>query len=259
MKKADVQPYLDAWKLALPSQVTDSFHQIVSGTQERVLAYKIEASYLENLEVSNGLELHYGYDATSATSDQASFKVFLKVKKSGSQVDDYYDLKPQTYSAIENDLPIEVSNHLLKPLRVETNDANGVQLSDELIPSTIEYWLFYNWLICPTSELIDKVSTLYNGQRLRIEYSVYQSSVSSELNQLYQPSAVQPYETLVLLGLHQVVPGDRRRYHFGPILQSFPVETSGTSASNTYGDPTFIQPVNYELSTPCPPCTGGGG
>lgn len=263
------QGHVNAWKTALPSQVIDSFYQTnhEANLIERIVAFEITQEDIKHLaaKADSNLELVYGFDSGNLGGEQSAFKMYLRNASKNSQdknvYSPYYSLKSLTVSAIKKQYPPALRKSLFShqvgtATANEVIDSNPETISNEFITPTIEQWLFYAWRSCQASHLIDKVETTINGNKCRIEKSKFDSTVSTMVRNLENENQGNQIYTFALLGLHQVIPGDPRRYHFGPILQSYVVPKSLEDSSGSEASQEVIRPVSFELTFPCPPCEG---
>ena len=255
------QDQIKAWRIALPSQINDSFHLIVGGKIERILAFYFPDQGLPNLltrEVTdNGdqteLVLFYGLGPVNKHNTGPTFKIFANLVKDKAIQGDYIELTPLTRSTLTN----YRKKHAIPPLTGNNPQlmVDAQTVTNELIPGELQRFLTYAWKSCKTSELVDQTETVYHGQRMRIERSIYDGQVYNMLNELYANNQNQ-VQTLVLLGLHPVIPGDDRRYPFGPIFKCYTPGTkiSGdTEATDSSTTDDTTHTVDFELSRPCPP------
>ena len=255
------QDQIKAWRRALPSQINDSFHLIVGGKIERILAFSFPVDGLLNLitredSTSDGetqLVLFYGLGPVNKHNTGLTFKIFANVVTDQTIVGDYIELTPLTRSTLTS----YRKKHAIPPLTGNNPQlmVDAQTVTNELIPGELQRFLSYAWKSCKTSELVDQTETVYHGQRMRIERSIYDGQVYNMLNELYANNQNQ-VQTLVLLGLHPVIPGDERRYPFGPIFKCYTPgtkisdNTEATDSSTTDDTP---HAVDFELSRPCPP------
>ena len=253
---------INAWQTALPSQVIDSFYQSnnTDFSLERIMAFEIDQGDLKTLTTPDShLEIDYGFDQHDLGGKQSAFKMLLRSVSGTSKkksYSDYYSLKSLTAKNIHNDYPGIIKKSLLTH-NTGNNTAtfnDSDEVPNEYISPTIEQWLFYAWRSCPTSTLVDQLETVINGSRYRIEKSKFDTNVSNMVQVMSDPGKGTTVYSFVLLALHQVIPGDMRRYPFGPILQSYVVPPS---AADVVGkgdtDTDVIRPVSFELTIPCPP------
>jgi len=251
---------INAWRKALPHEINNSFHLVVNGRVERILAFEFPNEDLRSLVPGNAstsnddasdapqLVLFYGLGPSEQNDGRDTFKIFVNTVKDSKIIDSYHELKPLTSSLLKK----YVKNHALQQTAGNAPahlDVNAETVTSELIPPELEHFLSYAWKSCDTSKLLDQTEALYNGKRLRIERSVYDGQVYHLLGELYSKNDDEVH-TLVFLGLHPVIPRDSRIYPFGPIFQSY---VPSSASVNTEEDGT-IHPVNFELSRPCPPC-----
>jgi hypothetical protein len=266
--------HVHAWQTALPSQVIDSFYQLnprsAKASQEhplidRIIAFEVHQQDIQDLTKGEGsnLELIYGFDQKDLGTEQAPFKMYLRsaqADKAGNKVySPYHSLKSLTKNDIHQNYPKAIYKSLFShevgtPTANPYLNANLDHVTDEFITPTIEQWLFYAWRSCATSTLVDQVETVINGSRRRIERSKFDANVSNMVQVMSDPGKGTRVYTFVLLALHQVIPGDKRRYPFGPILQSYVVPPSEADvAGKGDTDTDVIRPVSFELTIPCPP------
>ena len=257
------QEQIRAWRTALPSQINDSFHLIVGDKIERILAFSFPDKDLGLLDLinrvdTNGLEsaqlvLFYGLGPANKENTGLTFKIFANVVKDKAIQGGYVELTPLTRSTLGD----YRKKHSIPTLAGEAPGlmVNTQTVTGELIPGEIERFLSYAWRACPTSLLIDQTETVLHQKRMRIERSIYDGQVYKLLGNLYSDNK-KDVKTLILLGLHAVIPGDNRRYPFGPIFKSYIPRTKavaeGRAVNATDTDDT-MHPVDFELSRPCPP------
>lgn len=276
VKKTEASQWIKAWQQALPSQINDSFHQIAGGKQERLLAFSLPQEHLEELRLAKDkrLQLFYGLDVNNTNSAEPAFKMLLGYNKKGKNtrktvgkaISHYCELEPLSHTTITKNLAPQIQRSLIgssyqgKSIG-NTNpvDVNIETLTDEFISPVFEHYLHYDWLRCNTSSIVDKVETLYKGQRVRIERSTYEATVTKILLEIHKKNPKR-VTTLFVMGLHQVIPGDHRIFHFGPVLRAF-IQKKKLSSKGKSDDVTVLADqsqntydvTNFELSYPCPP------
>ncbi len=252
---------INTWRAALPSQINDSFHLVINGVTERILAFSFPNKGLLNLFNSSNsksndtpqLVLFYGLGPDDQNNARLTFKIFANIVQDNAIQGDYVELRPLTRSTLSN----YRKKHAIPTLAEENSGlmVNAQTVTGELIPGEIQRFLSYAWRTCPTSQLVDQTETILHQKRMRIERSIYDGQVYKLLGGLYEENH-NNVKTLILLGLHAVIPGDNRRYPFGPIFKSYIPKTKGTADLETQdsdGTDEQMHPVDFELSKPCPP------
>ncbi len=256
----EVSYLINAWQTALPSQVIDSFYQSNTAdfSLERIMAFEIDQDDLKTLTADQGshLEADYGFDQRDLGGKQSAFKMLLRaVNGTGKEksYSKYYSMKSLTAKNIHHDYPGVIKKSLLTHMTGNNvvTPIDSKEVPNEYISPTIEQWLFYAWRHCETSKLVDQVEAMYKGFRERIRKSTFDASVSQAVNKYENDNNESTIYTFVLLALHQVIPGDMRIFHFGPILLSFAVPAGQELISME--EAPVLKPESYELTVPCPP------
>lgn len=264
----EAKAHMNAWLTALPSQVNDSFYQLYQPSDNtpsslrRVVAFEVDQEDMKKFakDTDGHLEIDYGFNREDLGKGQSAFKMYIRSVggKGENDVARYHSMKSLSTDDIKNQYPEAIQKSLFAQ-----NQANNVEtmntpggIPNEYISPTIEQWLFYTWRNCETAYLIDQVEAMYQDSRVRIRKSIFDPNINKAESKIERSKNAKIY-TFVLLALHQVIPGDMRMFHFGPILLSFVAPISETQELASFQDTQTIQPVSYELTVPCPPLCQG--
>ena len=259
-----------AWLDAYPSQINDSFYikPEGAGSLERILAFGLDLEAIQpliddynqnkKLSTSSNLVLVYGLDQGKNLNTPPTFSISVQYDDGRGNVSDAYPLHPLSNSTLSSYL----SQHIAqkdgneKPL-----DSDLQRLTEEVIPIYFEHLLCYAWRSCESSALVDQVEAMDEGVRKRIKRSIYDNQVCSLLAKQYAEND-NNVATVLLMGLHPVIPDGKRIFPFGPVLQSYIPGTpqdnlddlqSNSNSNEDIEEGSNVHATNYELSKPCPP------